>query len=1037
MHRETRVFTFLAVFSLIYTLASVSFNAVPSPAASAVTGYAGLNPFRPITTPLWGLLIQLLSHFPGLSLAAIAATLHALIGAISLAILARILLECPYRELLSQGTRHIADDRPARIVAAVAATIFLASSAAFQTHAFLPQPDALGLPFLAAAWLFFQRYILENKTKWVLCCAAALSIGAVESASVALAAPVFAIIAVVVLAVRRQFTPRFVARVALTSLLGLGIALIALGLYFNSDVAQWREAKRFADVTRVFRQEYMAAGPKAIPRQGWLIILLFAFAPLPLVFSRNIQQSGNARDEWGISILRAIVLPLLALLILFELPGAPLRIAQTEMPLLTPYAATALWFGRLAGLLFLFLQYPPRRTGERIRPPARLRTPAVAFLTLLTLVIGTSFILNFPRGLRQWARQLNRLAKDALTQSAGGGWLLTDGALDQAIQLLAEREVPLLNLNALRSRAYQRFLHLEYGFPPVEWFSAVGADVVLTDFIRAQTATGRPPVALSTLEPSAPGGFQWKFSGLFQTLTRVEESSSVEESKKALTSLEPLAQLPPLKKGASLGLARYADWLKTLAARAANEMGVDLYRAGAPDDARRAFELALAFSPDHLSALLNLRECRKMAGEGENEEERQRIQQLVRAMAGSPIAIRAAFGRLIGSEAAIAETAQWLMLGFDRRALESGVGAGMDPGIDSRAYDIMRLISKGEIPAARNLLEDELEKNPQSIPLLRLLFRLNLAMKQFAEAQSALERLRKAGFPKKEWNLESARLAVYERKLDRAFELVDAHLRQDPASPEALLLRTIALAAAGREEEWRKSLPELQRASANYPEGLQYLASQALANRDTRAAEFFFERLSMIQPGARYPLEVLLKLALAGEDPEKIEARARALLALDPDDALGWYGVGVALGRKGNWELAADAFEKSHTLHPTAAALNDWAWALHSLGRPQEAFNKAKEACAIKPDDAVLWATYGKIAFDNGQLEVAAEAFERSRKLARSDTALLLTLLESYVKLGDATRAHSVRADLIERIPSMTDSERATWQRLTAQLPAK
>ncbi len=507
-----RIPLFLSLAAGLILAVHALYAPIPGPSAAAVSGYAGLQPFRPLTAPLWGALVQGLAWLPGIPLAPAAAVLHILIGMFAVYWLARILTDLPYKELLNDPARGIKDDRAPRAVSAAAAVLFLLATGAFQAAFLFPQSEALGLPLLLMAWYAFQRFHGRNELPALYACAALLAVGAVESATIAVATPLFAVYAFFILGVRRQFTPRVVAICVACGLIGVLALIGVVSLYYASPVAEWREIARWRDAFDLFRREYMALGPRAVPRQGWLVIFLFALLPIPFVFSRRFQQREEEATEFGMTLLRFVLLPFLAIVALFDLPTAPMRVAPSESPLLTPYAAIALWFGRLAGIAFAWLQYPPRARGSTRPAQAALRPVALVLLIVISAMTVFAWWRNRPDAQRRVAKALAGLVDEALAAAPAGGWIVTDGPLDSALLIRArDRSIDAraLNLGALGSIAYQRFLHTAHRFPDPAWVGALGVEPVLLDWFASETRANRAPAGVLAQDAPLPDGLDW------------------------------------------------------------------------------------------------------------------------------------------------------------------------------------------------------------------------------------------------------------------------------------------------------------------------------------------------------------------------------------------------------------------------------------------------------------------------------------------------------------------------------------------------
>ncbi len=1029
MRPERIPFSLSALAGLILAVQAV-YQPVPGPSAVAVSGYAGLQPFRPLTTPIWGALIQALAWAPGVPLAAAAAVLQILIGMGVIYWLARILTDLPYYELKQDPDRRLARDDALRAVAAVVACLYLTASTAFQAAFLFPQPDGIGLLLLLIAWHSFQEFYTSDRLNALYRCAALLAFGAVESPTVALAALPFAAMGMIMLIVRRKFVLRVLVRLMACTLVGVAALVAAVTLYYTSPVAEWREVSQWKDAFDLFLREYMTAGPRAIPRQGWFVILLFALLPIPFVFSRRFQQREEEAAEIGMNALRFFVLPAIAVVALFELPAAPMRVTGSEFALLTPYAAIALWFGRLAGIAFAWVQYPPRPLGAARGASPELRPAAMITLIALAGAIGVAWWRNRPVVQSTHARALARLVEEAVAAAPPGGWIIIDGVLDAALQIRArdeQRTAKTLNLGALGSIAYQRFLHHRMDFWDPAMIAAVGMEAVLADHIKREIDAGRPPIGLMQYELSLPDGWRWKSEG-FMVRAVPAAPAEIASLEKALSALKAYASLPFLRKTLSLGLHRQSEWLAAVGARWSNDIGVDAFALGELDLAKDAFLHTLAIEPNHIAALINLRETRAAGGEPLDERSAQLIQRLWAQLPPGAAArvVQTRYGRVVSPNAARARAVEWAAYGFTERALEtarSGEETDAAPDARVRMLRAQVLAMGGDTARASSELEAAAAEQPDALAPKLGLLRVRVAEGRLDEARALLAELQRLGLSDLDADIERARIALAEGRMDEVLNLLRAPMKRKPLHPEVALLRAVALQTAGRESEWREALADLEVATVNDPRGLLYLAELAHKNRDRAAAIRYLERVQVVQPGARMAPAALLEMAMQEGIPEVIEQRARALLNIDSNDALAWYGVGVAMARRGKWALAADAFEKSNRQDPSFRTLNDWAWSLHELGQSDAALARIAEACALRPEDPFLWSTRGKIAMDAGRYDLAAESFERALTLGRPDTRILTALLQIYRELNDEGGVARMRAELDARAAMMTPAE--------------
>jgi tetratricopeptide (TPR) repeat protein len=212
--------------------------------------------------------------------------------------------------------------------------------------------------------------------------------------------------------------------------------------------------------------------------------------------------------------------------------------------------------------------------------------------------------------------------------------------------------------------------------------------------------------------------------------------------------------------------------------------------------------------------------------------------------------------------------------------------------------------------------------------------------------------------------LESGRFAEAERQ-------VGAWAAHDPADPEALLLRGLALAAQGRTED---AAPILQQVARKRPDfahpcrdlarivqdapalvAAQFRACRRLAPDDERLAFAYADFLrdagrpaaaaavlrKMLRRSPQFaPAHTLLGMALLdlGDMAGAIAALRRATM-IDPTDAAAWSNLGIALKIEGRFEESFAAHDRAVTLAPRDAQVRlNRAVALLRAGRMAEAW---------------------------------------------------------------------------------------------------
>lgn len=102
--------------------------------------------------------------------------------------------------------------------------------------------------------------------------------------------------------------------------------------------------------------------------------------------------------------------------------------------------------------------------------------------------------------------------------------------------------------------------------------------------------------------------------------------------------------------------------------------------------------------------------------------------------------------------------------------------------------------------------------------------------------------------------------------------------------------------------------------------------------------------------------------ALTVGDASQAEQAFREALRLNPALPAAWRGLGIALGRQGQWAAAAEAQAQATTLQPTHAA--GWVmrgWAVHKTGQHGEAIRFLQRAAHLDPQNLEAYNALGVV----------------------------------------------------------------------------
>ena len=186
-----------------------------------------------------------------------------------------------------------------------------------------------------------------------------------------------------------------------------------------------------------------------------------------------------------------------------------------------------------------------------------------------------------------------------------------------------------------------------------------------------------------------------------------------------------------------------------------------------------------------------------------------------------------------------------------------------------------------------------------------------------------------------------------------ALALIEAALTLNPAVPQALANRALALSALNRDPEALASIDQALALAPNNFETLNNRGNVLLKLARPQEALAAFDAAIAIEPrylGAR----INRGNALAALDRgEEAVAQFDAMLALHPTHAETHFNRGTALSNLGRYDDALAAFDRALALRPDyAKALTNRGMALQSLGRHQEAVAEFGKALALDKDNA-------------------------------------------------------------------------------------
>ncbi|HOF11490.1 MAG TPA: tetratricopeptide repeat protein [Treponemataceae bacterium] len=148
-----------------------------------------------------------------------------------------------------------------------------------------------------------------------------------------------------------------------------------------------------------------------------------------------------------------------------------------------------------------------------------------------------------------------------------------------------------------------------------------------------------------------------------------------------------------------------------------------------------------------------------------------------------------------------------------------------------------------------------------------------------------------------------------------------------------------------------------------------------------------------------------IELAAQGDFPEALACLRRAI-ALEKENYLLWFNMGITYRDSGDLESAKRAFKQANTINPEdEEVLETLALTYFSLGAIDKAFAICEDCLELNPYNAQIWNTIGVMNFTHENYEEAAASFEKAVSIDPHYFDALYNLRDTYEELGNEEAA--------------------------------
>jgi len=997
-------------------LATMMPGAAPGDSANYLAGFAGLDPFPPMSHFLWGYLVRLLQWLPGPTLAWWANLLSVLCGAGCVALLFYLVSRIPHVLSREESEAYFDRNRAGLLSAAVASGLALTAVPFWLvgTRAHPALFDLLLLLGLAATLLVIAER--ARSPGWLYAWSALYGVAFTEYATMVVAAPLFASAVVWVMLRRGWLRFRGCLLCGLCFLAALSLYGVYAWQYMQTDAFHWRDFHTYLDsLWFVWRDQYRAIA-KSVPRVGWLLLFMTVVLPAIMVF---YPKSRAKEGRLSYSLFMHGVLSVVLLVVFLNTRLSPWRLLGWRPLLVAPYVLAAVWGGYLAGYWWVVLGHPADWKFRRSEFAERLvrRIFPVGVLAAVA-ILG---VRNAPEAVVAAERSLADLGRDMALRMEDGAWVLTSGLLDNVIRLEAAargKRINVISLPSYGSEAYGRYVASLFTNQRLRVLARIGVEPLLREWLKTDRSAGSRIASVENADLLGVAGlYPLPDCSLYRgatDITEVDAAAMLEAHRRWWRLTVPRAVVV-----GNSGDVR-GRWYARVLSKEANNFGVFLEDAGMPEKAAEAYRVARKYDTNNISALLNLY---ALSRRQDLEDAEQVEKEFAALLENLPRKLRIwslsyHYGYVRYPEAFVDRGLAWALSGKPRRAI-TDLERALQLGASATAVQLalgQLYFQEAELSASREAYLQVLEKDPENMGALLGLARIAMRQGDFDSARGYLDRLEELGLEPGVLLLERVALESLLGNRNRSRDLLRKLIKLQPRNAKAWA--ALAIIAQSEEdsdtvEQCLMRLSELN--AAQYPSIRRVIGQLAAAQGKLDVARQHFEEVLRVRPGDQQALELLLTLDLHQRMRSAAEKHAAALLRADPDNYLGNMIMGGQHYLRREYALAESCFRTALRRRRTDWALNELAWTLHQLGRDREALPLAREALRLNRENAMAWDTLGTVLTALGHYEEADKALRESLRRRPDDAVVLLHVARLRWEEGRRREAQKLIESLLLR----------------------
>jgi len=362
-----------------------------------------------------------------------------------------------------------------------------------------------------------------------------------------------------------------------------------------------------------------------------------------------------------------------------------------------------------------------------------------------------------------------------------------------------------------------------------------------------------------------------------------------------------------------------------------------------------------------------------------------------------------------------------VLLGFTAQGLaqklpKQTAAAPTAPTISTLLQQAEALLQQGRPDQARQKVQEELAKHPESVEAYNLLGIIAGSQQDYAGALAAFQQALKIAPNSTKTLVNLGNVYVAGKDPDQAEKEFRTALRLDPANHDANYNLGVLLMARGAAAEAIPHFERVRPATVTTQFNLvqAYFKTNATAEALRLAAELSNQHKDDLQ------LHFSLGLMLASAKQYKAaQLELEEADVLEPGTFEILYNLGQAYLRGGDYAKADLALNRALKLKPDSAeTLYQLAQSYAGDSRPLDALDLLIRAHKIAPDNTDIIYLMAQVSISQNYFEDAIPLLESGISMAPKRTDLLASLGESYYMSGKVDKAVDTFQKLVEVDPS-------------------